>query len=408
MFLSLEYLGERAPHPIREPIEGRKALEKKLKGKKVGKLVFRPVFEELEKSLEVLRNYEPHWKKEHSAERARRALLEQINFDLNNPPPLQEFLTSAEQTNQLRCFATTIFCEEIVLFYQDWSRFEAEPTFKLGKELCERYMHDESDLMLNLEFETRHRVVSYFQKTPNEELNVAIFETTRNEVVQQIAQNLYGPFIAHLRAISKDLAAQGELQEFHARKGSDSALKESIPQFENICFIDVISDPIQLLELVSFAGRMYSQERLVFYILVEDFRALPTDALRSPVAKRIFEEYVKQGAKRQVSLEGRRYKKLESGFMEYCAKSTTGLPSGVEASFFDAAAKEVRRSIEHEIFPLFAAEQKLQWEREVGGDVVEGEQTASSAPTWQQGKKEGGKKTGLRSLLKKSHDDYLI
>jgi hypothetical protein len=100
-----------------------------------------------------------------------------------------------------------------------------------------------------------------------------VFEGCIYAVVFQMQQNLYFQFLSHLRAIQKELQSReklASLQRALALPAAAAAPPEAVfvpPSFE-----EVMADPIQLHELLSFAGRMYSQERVVFYVLIQDFR----------------------------------------------------------------------------------------------------------------------------------------
>jgi hypothetical protein len=184
-------------------------------------------------------------------------------------------------------------------------------------------------------------------------------------------QNLYFQFLSHLKAIKKDLAAQDELARLRTRL---SVEMEAVPEqdlvFRPPSFKDVLDDPIRLLELVSFAGQVYSQERLVFYILIEEFKNAEKMDVRLLLTERLWNEYIVHGAKRQVSIEGRRYKRVAEGYAELCKNSAIGRPEFAPPTMFDAVQKEVKRSIEAEIFPRFLKALEAQWDHDLHAKII--------------------------------------
>jgi hypothetical protein len=380
--LSQEYMADGAPHAVKLPNATRKAVERVLKkASKVDKTVFDGPWREVERGLTVYREYESRWLKERKVDTARRQLIGEIEFDLANPPGLTELLQSDKCARQLRVFAESIFCEEIVLFYTEtmaWRKNGCD--FEQGRRLCDTYVANSAVMCLNLEHEVRENVVLAFGGGATQ-VHPEVFAECLYAVTHQMQQNLYFQFIAHLRAIKKDLQSRQKLESLQRAlkqpASADAAPLDTVyvaPSFE-----EVTNDPILLHELLSFAGRMYSQERVVFYVLIQDFKTQTVAEVRAKMAEKMFAEYIAENSKRQVSLEGRRFNQISTAYAELCAESGGGVASTIPPTFFDAVEKEVGRSIRNEIFDRFVQFQRLQWERQLACDPPDSSEATSSA-----------------------------
>ncbi len=394
-------MADGAPHPVALSAGTKRVIGKAVKeGKKAYKGLFEAAWRELERSLAVYREYESTWVKDHKVDVARRQLINDIDFDLESPPPLSDLLASDKGARLLRVFAESIFCEEIVSFYCEAKAWrEAGCGWEGGKRLCDKYVPDDAVMCLNLEHDVRELVVRTFKQdatAPPATVDATVFDACIYTVTQQMQQNLYYQFILHLRAIRKEQQSRDKLASLQ-RAISAKSMAANAPELSFVApsFDDTMSDPIQLQELLCFAGRMYSQERVVFFVLVQEFRVAASEALREDMALRLFSDYIEEDSKRQVSLEGRRHAQITEAYRALC-EAGGGRPRGIPVTFFDAVVKEVGRSIKNEIFERFVEWRRAAWERELRSDKP-GE--AAEAKAADKGGEKTGEKKSLRGLF---------
>ncbi len=375
LLCSQEYLADGAPHAVGVTSATRKAVERGIKKTgKTDKSLFDAAWKEVERALTVYREYEPRWIKERKIDTARRQLIGEIDFDLAAPPPLLELLASDKCARQLRVFAESIFCEEIVLFYTEamaWKKSGCD--LEQGRRLCDTYVSTSAVMCLNLEHDAREAVVNAFASGATS-VDPDVFADCLYAVTHQMQQNLYFQFVAHLRAIRKDLQSREKLESLQRALAQPSGGGAPPPDtvFVPPTFEEVVSDPILLHDLLSFAGRMYSQERVVFYVLIQDFKVQTVQKVRTQMAEKMFSEYIAENSKRQVSLEGRRFNQINSAYLDLCAAGG-GRALAVPPNFFDAVEKEVGRSIRNEIFDRFVQFRKAQWESQLRREAPAGD-----------------------------------
>lgn len=224
-----------------------------------------PVAAMLERGLLV--DYLPVWSREQRLDHARRTLVAQIDFDLDKPPPLEDLLANPTSREQLRVFAVSLMSEEAIDFYHDvhtiW--IPAAPTERLaiGRRLVASYIALDAPRSLNLGHEERQSLVSAYAAG-----EAMPFAVVLEAVERQMKQNLYYPFIAHLVA---ERDQQRRLERMVQAEREAMGERPAVPPPKSVA--QVLADPIQTQEFMSYAGRMYNQERVVFFVLVSEFHA---------------------------------------------------------------------------------------------------------------------------------------
>lgn len=140
-----EYLVEGAPHAVKVSQATRREIEKRLKqGKKLDKL-FEAAWNEVQSDLPVYQRYEERWLKDLKVDLARRRLIKEIEFDLDNPPSLSTLLTQDTFVRQLQIFSESIFCEEIVSFFSEATAWKKNCNLERGRQLVEKVKKKRKD-----------------------------------------------------------------------------------------------------------------------------------------------------------------------------------------------------------------------------------------------------------------------
>lgn len=356
----IQYVDPLAPHPVHISEETQDKLLKQWARKAGGVVLAKNFFEVAKKEVEEFINvrlypqYAGFWRDEQKLAGARNRLALSVTFDLDNPPPLEELLRIEATREQLTDFAVSVYSEENVLFWEAVScryvpETRTEERAVILKDVFDTFVAKGCRMGINVAGGLRSSLLAAYDTlcaaNPDGMPRGGtddFFDGCIRELLSIMSMEIYPKFLRHVRAARREMALNKELAE------------ETNSSEEELTLTEVLHDPIQYESLLIFAARLYSQERIVFWKLAEDFRTTNDSRKRRELATAIIEEYIEDNSLHQVTLDGSRKRALLEKWEALHVDTSAQVPS----KLFASAQKEVERNMQHELFSLYLESQE--------------------------------------------------